>query len=148
MDKNEFVSLIEKEVKGLSSVLDTEDYRNAIDDAVRETGYTLPVTNDTMIYWLKTRAKRHLFFYLLTESAHKFKVKQYSLNQRFEHYRSTVEYMDTKWQEFLEAEGILVEDAIGAFGTKIDAGFQYESQTGKDTTYDTENIVIHAPRDE
>lgn len=149
MDKNDFVTLLEKEVKGLTSALDTEDYRNAMDDAVRETGYSLPATNSTMIYWLKTRAKRHLFFYLMTESAHKFKVKQYSLNQRFDHYRSTIEYMDLKWKEYLEeGEALIVEDAIGALGTKIDAGFQYESQTGRETTYDSENIVIHSPQEE
>jgi hypothetical protein len=149
MDKNSLVTLLEKEVKGLSSALEVEDYRNAIDDAVRETGYGLPVTNTTKLLWLKNRSKRHLFFYLLTESAHKFKVKTYSLNQRFDHYRSTVEYMDKKWEEYLASgDAFLVEDSIGVFGTKIDAGFQYETQTGRDTTYDTNNEVIHAPRDD
>ena len=146
MTKQEFVILLEKEVKGLSTVLDIEDYENAADDAARETGWSFPVTNDEIIYWMKTRAKRHLFFYLLTESAHKFKVKQYSLNQRFDHYRDIIDYMDKKWETFLSS-GVILDDATGAFGTKIDAGFQYEPQTGRDTTYETDNEVIFQPNE-
>jgi hypothetical protein len=149
MTKQEMVFLLEKEVKGLSTVLDLVDYQNACDDAVRETGYILPNTVNAQIYWLKFRAKRHLFFYLLSESAHKFKVKQYSLNQRFEHYRDTIEYMDKVWNDYLLSEQALIDelagvDSVGLFGTKIDAGFQYD-EVGRDTTYSEDNQVEFHP---
>ena len=147
MTKQEFEILLEKEVKGLSTVLDIEDYQNAASDAARETGWSFPATNDEVIYWLKSRAKRHLFFYLMSESAHKFKVKQYSLNQRFDHYRDIIEYMDVQWQQFLEEGALLLEDPVYIGGTKIDAGFQYEPLTGRDTTYDTDNEVIFQPNE-
>jgi hypothetical protein len=146
MNEHEMVALLEKEVRGLSSVLTIEDYQNACDDAVRETGWALSSTNSNIIYWLKQRAKRHLFFYLMSESAHKFKVKQYSLNQRFDHYRDTIEYMDKLWAEFLATNELILEDSVGLFGTKINAGFQYDS-LGRDTTYDDDNVVIFEPNE-
>lgn len=146
MDKNDFVTLIEKEVKGLASVLDPEDYKNAVDDALRDTGWALPVTNSDKIKWIKDRSKRHIFFYLMTESAHKFKVKQYSLHQRFDHYEKIVDKMDEKWESFSETY-IDLDDPVSLFGTKVDAGFQYSS-TGVDTTYSDNNVVVHEPNDE
>ena len=148
MDKTALVTLLQKEVRGLNSVLVVDDYRNAIDDAVRETGVSLPTTDDESIRWIKERTKRHLFFYLMTESAHKFKVKQYSLNQRFEHYKEIIDKMDEKWETFLETNILLGDDEpMGLFGTKVDAGFQY-SETGVDTTYTDDNVVLHEPTDE
>ena len=76
LTKNQMMTLLEKEVKGLTSYLDSDDYSNACDDASRETGFTFPVADGFQTLWMKSRAKRHIFFYLLTESAHKFKYEQ------------------------------------------------------------------------
>lgn len=149
MTKAEMVTLLQQEVKSLSSYLVSDDYNNACDDASNDTGLTFPVTNKTAIYWMKQRAKRHLHFYLASETAHKFKYKQINLNQRFEHHWKMVQDMDKRWdaiqdQILAELAGV---DSYELFGTKVDAGFAYEHQTGRDITYDTEQEVIHTPNE-
>ena len=138
---------LQEEVKSLSTYLVDDDYTNAINDAQNETGWTLPVSGDFKEYWIKTRAKRHLFFYLLSESAHKYKVKQINLQHRFEHYNILVKEMDEKFMLVVDEnpEQFLTVDVETMFGSKIDAGFAYESQTGTDLTYTTDQKVIISP---
>ena len=149
LTKVQMVTLLEKEVKGLTSYLDSDDFNNACDDASRETGFTYPVADGFQTYWMKTRAKRHLFFYLLTESAHKFKYEQINLQHRFEHYRDIIKYMDEQYEKAVEefAFEFAGVSAVNALGTKIDAGFAYESQTGRDRTYDRDNVTILSPKE-
>ena len=147
MTRAEMESLIEEEVKGLTNYLDAPDYRNACNDAIRETGFSFDLSSDFQIQWVKERSKRHLFFYLLTESAHKFKYEQINLQHRFEHYRKIVRDMDWRYDKakeefYLEFSGA---SSVNVFGTKIDAGFQYDSLTGRDTTYDDANVTILTP---
>lgn len=138
-----------EEVKGLSTYLEDDDYINAINDALRETGFSLPTSDDFEVLWIKNRAKRHLFFYLQTESAHKFKVDQINLQQRFEHYKDLIAQMDKAYEEALESnpEKFAGAQNFALFGSKIDAGFSYESQTGIDTTYASGNKVVVSPSD-
>lgn len=147
LSKSSLTTLLEQEVKGLSSYLVDDDYANAINDAERETGWTFPVTTNFKEYWIKDRAKRHLFFYLLSESAHKFKVKQINLQHRFDHYKIAVETMDKNFETIQDErpEEFLTVDAENLFGHKIDAGFSYEQDTGIDTTYDSDQQVIISP---
>ena len=147
LSKQAMVTLIEQEVKGLTSYLDSTDYNNACDDASRETGFSYPVADGFATYWVKTRAKRHIFFYLMTESAHKFKYEQINLQHRFEHYREIIKYMDQQWTDAQEefATELAGVSAINALGSKIDAGFAYESQTGRDMTYRDDNVSIISP---
>ena len=99
--------------------------------------------------WIKLRAKRALFYYLLTESAHKFKIKQINLQHRFEHYAVILQDMDKAWyfaktehpEEFLN--GL---NPAHLFGTKIDAGFSTDL-VGNDTTYTDANVVDFAPKE-
>lgn len=147
MTKSEMESLIEQEVKGLTNYLDPSDYSNAVDDAIRETGFTFALSSNFQIQWVKDRTKRHLFFYLLTESAHKFKYEQINLQHRFEHYRKIVRDMDWRYEKakdeyYLEFTGA---SAVNVLGTKIDAGFQYDPLTGRDRTYDDTNITVLTP---
>lgn len=147
MTREEMMSVMVEEVMGLSSYLSNHDYKNACDDAARETGFSFPVSTDFQIYWNKTRAKRHLFFYLMTGSAHKFKYEQINLQQRFEHYQQIIKDMDRQYYQakqeyYLEFSGAT---AVNVFGTKIDAGFQYDPITGRDTTYSYENDTIITP---
>ena len=147
--KQQMGTLVEKEVKGLTSYLDSDDYNNACDDAARETGYSFPVADGFATLWVKSRAKRHIFFYLLTESAHKFKYEQINLQHRFEHYRDIIKYMDEQWaiaqeENALELAGV---SGVNVLGTKFDAGFSYEPQTGRDTTYDDDNETIISPKE-
>lgn len=145
MDKHELEMLVQRQVKGLDSYLDQLDYTDAVENAERETGWTLPTTNSEKINWLIERAKRHIFFMLMSESAHKFKVKQYSLNHRFDHYHALIKTMDEKYEAFLEQLPIDPELGVAIGGTKIDAGFQYAEDTGEDLTYGEDNQVIFTP---
>jgi hypothetical protein len=147
LTKSQLMTKLEQEVKGLTSYLDSDDYSNASDDASRETGFSFPVSDGFQTYWIKTRAKRHLFFYLLSESAHKFKYEQINLQHRFEHYRDIIKYMDEQYALALEEYALEFAGATGinALGTKIDAGFAYEPQTGRDQTYDDDNVTILSP---
>ena len=147
LTRTTLIALLEVEVKGLSSYLDADDYGNAVDDAARETGWALPLSDAFKEYWYKTRSKRHLFYYLLSESAHKFKVKQINLQHRFDHYSLLVKDMDEKFAKVQEdyPELFTSADYECMFGSKIDAGFAYEPLTGRDITYDTDQKVIISP---
>lgn len=148
--RDEMVALLKQEVKGLTSYLeDPTDYENACADAVRDTGWSFPVSGETKEKWQKQRAKRHLFFYLWSESAHKFKYKQVNLQYRFAHYEKLISKLDADWEKaqdelLSEMSGV---SAYNLFGTKVDAGFAYEHQTGRDITYDEDQTVIHNPNE-
>lgn len=150
MDFDLLYDALVSEIKGLSRYFVEADYENAIADAQRETGWTLPTTASFQEYWIKQRAKRHLFFYLMSESAHKFKYEQINLQHRFEHYSKLIYNMDKQFntvmkdrpEEFLDALGVTNISAM--FGTKVDAGFSYSSD-GTDNTYSDDNEVNHFP---
>jgi len=145
VNKEELVKVVTEEIKGLSRQFEADDFQNAVDDAQRETGWLLPQTDSTKLRWLKERIKRHLFFMLWTESAHKFKFKQYNLQHRFQHYGQLIKSMDEKWTLFIDQELLLLDDVgLGGFGAKIDAGFQYD-EFGRDSSYQDENLVVVTP---
>jgi len=149
METSEIKELIQEEVRTLDQFLELADYTNAVNDALRETGWSLPTSVDFRIHWIKMRAKRHLFFYLASESARKFKVKQFSLEQRFKHYMLLVKSMDEEFEAAKEEhpEEFAGAEAYALFGSKIDAGFAYD-QFGSDITYDIEQEVIITPSDD
>lgn len=150
MTATELKTLLQTELKGLASKFESDDYDNAITSAEQDTGWSMPVTTDFKIKWMRQRAKRHLFSYRRDESADKFKYKQLSLNQRFEHFLRLIENMDKMFEKAKE-ESAYEFAGVGAlhlFGTKIDAGFAYEPQTGRDMTYSSENeVIIHPDED-
>jgi molybdopterin-guanine dinucleotide biosynthesis protein A len=147
MTKDEMTTLLTAEVKSLSSLLVAADYSGALDDAARDTGWAFPVTGDFKIYWQKDRGKRHLFFYLMSEAAQEFKYEQVNSQHKFEHYKTLVALMDANFIAIQESrpEQFANVDVYKMFGHKIDAGFHYESGTGRDTTYDDDNLVIFNP---
>jgi len=141
-------ALLQQEVKGLSTSLNSNDYSNAIDAAERET-WTLPVSTDFKIKWVKQRALRHMFAFLRTESASKFQYKNIRLQHRFANYNTLVKDMDKAFDKALEEDAFEFAD-VSAFeiaGHKIDAGFQVEPQTGRDLTYSDDNRVIITPNE-
>ena len=145
--ESEIRGLIKQEVKSLATYLESEDYENALSDAKRETGWSTFTTNFKE-HWIKMRAKRHLFFYLASETARKFKVKQFSLDQRFKHYMLLIKRMDEEFKEAQEEhpEEFTSADPSALFGSKIDAGFAYD-EFGRDITYDSDQNVIITPSD-
>jgi len=145
----EMIVLMKAEVKGLTSYLDDVDYTNATNDAAGETGWAFPVTDNFKIYWMKQRSKRHLYEYLLTESAHKFKYEQINLQHRFEHYSKLIKRMDEDFVNIQEARPDQFADVAASrlFGTKVDAGFAYVPQTGQDITYVDDQLVEFGPKE-
>jgi len=148
MTRNELIALLKVEVKGLTSYLVDDDYSNAVDDALRDTGWTLPTTVDFKEKWLKDRSKRHLFFYLQSESAHKFKFEQINLQHRFEHYDKLISTMDKAFEKAIEdnPDQFSGVDAFKTFGHQIDAGFAYDGN-GQDITYDSDQRVLFGPNE-
>ena len=150
MNEDQLITTLKEEVKNLTTYLESPiDYQNAINDALRETGWTLPVETNFKIYWTKQRARRHLFFMLLTESAHKFKYKQINLQQRFDHYSKLIKNMDEAFVAIQESrpEEFSGVDPFKAFGTVAGTGFAYEPLTGRDITYDEDQKVIFNPKE-
>jgi len=149
MTRDEMIAQVQAEVKGLSSSLDSDDYENAISAAERDTGWSLPQSTDFKVKWLMERAKRHLFFFLMSESAAKFRFKNIHLQHRFDHYTKVIEMLD---KSFVEAQNEFAFEfadvsAYAIAGTKIDAGFSYEPQTGRETTYNSENQTVITPNE-
>lgn len=146
MDRNRLKVLLQQELKDLSDKLEPVDFNNACNDASMETGWDFPMGTTFKQYWVKQRAKRHLFFYLMSESSSKFKVEQINLQHKFDHYKILVQEMDKKFEEIQESrpDQFADVDAFKLFGTKIDAGFSTD-HVGRDTTYSDDNEVIFTP---
>jgi hypothetical protein len=149
MDKDELKEVVERGIKGLSTYFEAKEYLDAISEAERDTGFTLPTSVAFQIKWLIERTKRSLFFMLYTESAHKFKAKQFNLQHRFEHYGKLIKTMDTDFlkvqeEEMFQFAGVNPKQA---FGHLISSGFASDSITGKDITYETGNRVKINPSD-
>lgn len=146
MDQSELEAWLVLKVRSLDNELDSEDYTQAVDDAEEELGWDLPQTDSKRLVWLKKRSMRHLFFSLMTESAHKFKFEQVNLNQRFDHYSKSIKEMDKEFKEAREEDPALFAgvSTYKMFGTKVDAGFSSDD-LGRDTTYESDQLVIHHP---
>jgi len=146
VESSTIIERVKQQVKGLSRYLEDEDYASAIEDACRETGWTLPTTSDFKTQWIIKRTKRHLFEYLQTEQAYKFKFEQINLQNRFEHLSKLIERFDREFRQAMleniqEFSGV---DVNKIFGTYVHAGFSYDS-VGTDTTYDDDNLVKTLP---
>lgn len=148
LTKEQLILKLQKEVKGLHTYLVNEDYENAADDAVNEFETSYPISGQLIEFWVKKRAKRHIFYYLLTESAHKFKFEQINLQHRFDHYYKLIQTEDEQLAAFMEERPDLFSgvDSFKMFGTKIDAGFAYD-EVGKDITYDDDQLVEFNPKE-
>lgn len=149
MTKPELITIVIQEVKGLSSQFEAADYSNAADSASRDCGWAFPQSTAFKIKWLKERMKRHLLSYLLDESTFKFKYKNISLNDRFKHLMERVKYMDVAFEKVQGEEIYEFADvsAFHMFPSQIDSGFASEPQSGKDTTYDEDQEVMHHPNE-
>ena len=147
MTSGELIIVVEQELKALATNFVAVDYTNAVEDAVRETSYVLPNTNNEQIYWLKQRTKRNMVFMLATGVASSFQVKQIKLDQKFRNLKELYVDMDKVWKEAQGELGIGVSDTFRLFGSKVDAGFASDELTGEDTTYSAEQLVIVTPDD-
>jgi len=147
--ESELTFLVQRAIKALSTNFNSGDYADAVAEAKRETGFSLPTSNTFQILWLIQRTKRALLFVLLTENTESFKVKQISLHQKFENLSKLVEYMDKAFAQIQKEEPheFAQVSATQLFGHKVDAGFSYEEETGRDTTYFDDQLVTISPID-
>lgn len=149
MIADDLIVLVAREIMGLSSKFDPDNYVDAVDAAERDTGWTMPVTTSFKIKWMIQRTKRALFFMLLTGEAKKVKYEQISLEQAFGHYRTLIKDMDDEFKEAKKEDPyeFASVESYQMFGTKIDAGFQYDPITGGETTYTNDNTIIINPNE-
>ena len=150
MTEAELITVVTQELMGLADRFETHDFTNAVDKAENETGWTMPVSTDFKILWMQQRVKRHLIEAYLFQVADKFDYKQAKLSQRYKNFSDMLKTLDDDFKEIQEqnvAEFANV-DTYKMFGTKIDAGFVTEAETGRDLTYNTDQEVIITPEAE
>ena len=143
---DDVVDVVKIQMSSLASLITTEGYELACDQAIQELGWSFPITTPAKLLWVVKRGTRHSINILRIASAKGFKFKQVSLNQRFEHYQKLIEELDTEFETAMTADIALFAgvDSFRMFGTKIDAGFAYDSM-GEDVTYDVERLVNFSP---
>lgn len=149
MIESELITKVQREIKGLSSEFDSDDYADAVDNAENETGWTLPITDTTKIFWICSRVKRHLYATLRDSSAHKFQYKQIHLEHRFKNWHNLLKQLDDDFEKAKEENPELFAgvDAHHLLGSKIEPGFVYEPQSGRDVTYYDDYEVTITPDD-
>jgi len=93
--------------------------------------------------------KRHLFSYLMDQALYKFKYKNISLDSRFINASKRVDAMDKAFEQIQEdyAYEFAGVSSYNMFPHQIDSGFSTESQTGRDTTYSTDQEIIINPNE-
>ena len=131
---DEFQEQIAISLADLADRLEADAIEFAAEQALDETGFDYPLTAGSIKYWAIQRAKRHAVDLLRTTAAFKFKYKQISLHQRFEHLDKMIVQMDEAWSDALKTDPALFDvDTEKVFGTYLGNGFIY-SQYGQDIT--------------
>jgi hypothetical protein len=145
MTSGELITRVTSELKSLSTSFIEIDFTNSLSSAIEETGYSMPTSDNTKIFWLSQRMKRHLLSSLMIENVTKFQVKQIHLEHKYKNIADLVSSMDKAWAEVQKDQTLLfLDDPYRIFGTKVDAGFQYDS-IGRETTYTEDNSIIFTP---
>lgn len=129
-----------------SELLTSDGYTAAAEAALQELGWSYPLAEDKKIYWAIRRGVRHGLYILWIASAQKFKFKQVNLQHRFDHYERLIKEADASFEKAMSSDVALFAgvSTYKLFGTKIDAGFAYDS-LGRDITYFPDNYVNFAP---
>ncbi|MDY6957904.1 MAG: hypothetical protein SVK08_01970 [Halobacteriota archaeon] len=148
MTKTELSIIVQKRLRQISDYIVPEDVTEAIEDAERETGWTLPVSGSFKEFWMINRSKRHVYEILRTGNAHKFKVEGINLQHRFDHYDKLIREMDEKFEAAVKDNpaDFAGVDVFKMFGMKVDAGFSY-NEHGKDITYDPDQLIEFSPKE-
>lgn len=128
----QLISEVKLSLGSSSELIGAEGYEFVVSQALNELGWSLPV-DGKKAYWAVQRGKRHCLDILRTQSAHKFRYKDLSLNHRFNHYNAMVENLDKKFEKALDTDPDLLDiaDMFRVFGTYVENGFVYD-QYGND----------------
>ena len=143
---DDLTDLVKIQLNTLATLVTDDGYELICDQALSELGWSYPMTVPTKVFWLLKRATRHSMYLLLIASANKFKYKAVNLQHRFEHFSKLIEAMDKEFETALTTDTALFAgvDSYRMFGTKIDAGFAYDS-VGNDVTYNTDRYINFSP---
>jgi hypothetical protein len=143
---DELTDYLKIQLSSLSTLITEYGYELVCDQALQELGWSYPMTTPTKVSWAIKRGTRHSIYLLMLASAYKFKYKQVNLQHRFDHFKSLIDSMDAEFTEALTTDTALFAgvDSYKMFGTKIDAGFAYDS-IGNDVTYNTDRLVNFTP---
>ena len=134
--QEELISIVKTLMGGSYENISEIGYISATDMTLKELPWTLPLSAQKKEYWLVERSKRNVIFILLTESAHKFKYKEISLQHRFANYFKLIDKMDSDFEKAIDDDPVTfadlsTQDALCFYVTN---GFIYD-QFGKDITY-------------
>jgi len=131
--KAALVSIVETLIGSSSTAISSDGLSSAVDMALMELPWTFPLTNPQKEFWITERARRHVLYVLMVESAHKFKYKEISLQHRFNNYFKLIDMMDTKFEKALE-DFPDIFDVLPTYPSLCDyitSGFVYD-QYGRD----------------
>ncbi len=134
-DIDDFIDQIKLALGDLETRLEEPALEFAAEQALDETGFSYPLSSSAK-YWAIQRGKRHAIDVLRSTSAYKFKYKQISLNQRFDHLDKMIENLDSVWYIALKTDPALISigiDISTTFGTYLGNGFIFD-QYGNDVT--------------
>jgi hypothetical protein len=134
---DDIIDLVKVQLSSSAEIVSSDGYELAAAQASSELGWNFPVTDPTRIMWLVKRTTRHACNILKIASAQKFKYKQVSLNQRFEHYVILLADMDSEFETALSQLPAVFAgvETHKMFGTALNAGYTY-NYLGEDTTYE------------
>lgn len=129
---DQLVSEVTISLGSSSELIGAEGYEFAVSQALNELGWSFPV-DGKKAYWAVQRTKRHCLDILRTQSAHKFRYKDLSLNHRFNHYNAMIEDLDKKFEKALDTDPDLLDvaDMFKVFGTYVENGIVVD-QYGND----------------
>ena len=138
-NKDKLVEVIENLVGASYDKVSDEGKALACELAQSELAWSLPQSNSFRVYWIVQRARRHLMYILLCESAHKFRFKEIHLHNRFKHYHQLIKQMDNEFMEVIEErpldfDHLTSTNTNGVFGLYLTSGFNY-NYAGEDLSY-------------
>jgi hypothetical protein len=133
---DEVIEIVILQMSTAADALSSDGMNSAVDTALAELKWTLPISDSVKSFWLIKRSVRHACFILWVASAQKFKYKQVNLNQRFEHYEKLIAMMDKEFEVAMTNDTALFAgvEPYKLFGMAISAGFIYDG-IGQDLTY-------------
>lgn len=119
----------------IGAKIEVTDFDASISQALLELNWSLPVEG-SYAYWVIERTKRHVYWNLLSGSAHKFRYKEIFLQNRFTQYLQLVKMMDATFREAVEKDmEIFDTDVYPELLSYVTNGFVYDD-LGRDLTYE------------
>ena len=127
LDLDDLVERVQISLGTSASLFQEAELEFCCEQAVLELGTSFPIEKSALQLWIIERAKRHSLDILRIQSAHRFKYKQLSLNDRFNHYNALIQDMDAKFENALNTDPDLLNIPFsGVMGFYIRNGFVYD----------------------